>query len=149
MKHVNGSLIVNTLSSQCSEFIADAMGGGVYSMMGPKVSFFGMFTLSATGSVLLMLFWDNLSLVPVFITMAKFGISACFNMVFIASVQLIPTKLTGTVFGYSNVLARSITVLAPIVAEINYPTPLIINIATALVAAVASMQLILKMPKFI
>ena len=74
--------------------------------------------------------------------MAKFGISAAFNMVFLASVQLIPTIVAASVFGYCNVLARAITVLAPIVAELDYPLPLYINIFAAISAAITSLFII-------
>ena len=106
------------------------------------MGFVSMFFLSITGSSLLILFWTNVALLPVFITMAKFGISAAFNMIFIASVQLIPTIVAASVFGYCNVLARSMTVLSPIVAELDYPLPLYINIFAALGAGFTSLFII-------
>ena len=81
-------------------------------------------------------------MLPVFITMAKFGISAAFNMIFIASVQLIPTIVAASVFGYCNVLARLMTVLSPIVAELDYPLPLYINIFAAMGAGFTSLFII-------
>ena len=87
---------------------------------------------------MLMMYWTSISLIPIFIVFAKFGISAAFNMTFIASVQLIPTIIAASVFGYCNMVARTITILSPLVAEIVYPVPLVINICAAFLALVAS-----------
>lgn len=74
--------------------------------------------------------------------MAKFGISAAFNNSFIASVQLTPALYQASIFGFNNMSARLVTVLAPEVAEIEGVTPLLINIIVAGIAAVASLFLI-------
>ena len=97
-----------------------------------------MFFISILGSILLMIYWTSLELIPIFIVLAKFGISASFNITFIASVQLIPTIIAASVFGYCNTVARTITILSPLVAEISYPVPLVINICAALFAVIAS-----------
>lgn len=47
-----------------------------------------------------------------------------FNMVFIASVELIPTIFAATVFGYANVVARLVTMMSSIIAEKEYPLPI-------------------------
>ena len=142
MKYVDGGLIKNTLISQFSELTADLVSGIIYYKFGPRFAFTIMFCISIFGSILLMLFWTNLELIPVLIILAKFGISASFNMVFIASVQLIPTIVAASVFGYCNVSARLITVLSPIVAELDYPLPLYINIGAAMGAAFTSLFII-------
>ena len=101
-----------------------------------------MFMVTVVGSILLVQYWDNLEMIPIFITMAKFGISATFNMAFIVSVQLIPTIVAATVFGYCNVSARSLTILSPIIAEMDYPTPLYICMGVAAFASVTSLFIV-------
>jgi hypothetical protein len=80
---------------------------------------------------------------------AKFGISACINMSFIGSVDLIPTIFNARVLGIGNVFAGIITIMSPLVAVINYPGPLIINVITSSVAAIAASRLVVNLPKFI
>jgi len=92
------------------------MSGGIYFLLGPKNAFTSMFLFSLVGTCLLMTYHTDENLIPVFITIAKFGISASFNMCFIAFVQLIPTIFSTSVFGMCNVLARTITCLAPVIA---------------------------------
>lgn len=108
-----------------------------------------MFLLSLFGTLFLMIFWNNLTLIPFFITMAKFGVSATFNMVFIAFMQLIPTLYTATIFGISNVVARTVTIMSPLIAEMDYPTPLILEIIAVLFACFISQLVVVKLPKFI
>ena len=110
----------------------------IYLYMGPKYAFLSCYLLSAVGSGLLTAFWTNESLIPVFISMAKFGMATCFNMVFIASVQLVPTLFAASAFGFCNVAARTVTMMSSLVANLDYPTPLVVNIVVALCAAVAS-----------
>lgn len=142
MKYVTGNLITNTLASQSGELIADCISGLIYTLVGPKMGFSISYIFSILGSVLLLKFWTNTSTILYFIIMAKFGISSAFNMSFIASVQLIPTIFAASVFGYCNVVARTVTMMSSIVAEQEYPTPLVISISTALLAAIASLFIV-------
>lgn len=138
MDHLEGSLITNTIISQVSEFTAYILSSVIYLYLGPKPAFLSMYLLSVIGSGMLIKFWTDVSLIPIFITMAKFGISACFNMVFIASVELVPTLFTASAFGFCNVSARMVTMMSSLVAELPYPVPLVVNMIVALIAAVAS-----------
>ena len=123
MKNFPGSIIVNTLSAQISDFIAVILGGIVFNKLGPQQTFITMYSLITIGSLLLIKYGSNLSLVPVFIFIAQFGASANLNNICTASVQLVPTMFSSTIFGYSNVVGRTVTILAPQVAETYFPTP--------------------------
>ena len=79
MKKINGYLVILTCVSQVAEFCAFAAGGIIYEKFGPKMGFSSMFTLSAIGSIMLFLYHDNIILIPFFVAMAKFGISATLN----------------------------------------------------------------------
>ena len=102
-----------------------------------------------TGIVLLTFFYDDLDLIPVFIIMGKYGISATFNMVFIAYMQLIPTIFVSSVFGIGNFSARLLTAFSPLFAELQYPIPLVLNMAACFGAIVCSIFLREKLPRFI
>ena len=97
----------------------------------------------------MIIYWDNLDVLPVFIIMAKFGVSANFNMVYVGFVQLIPTMYITTVFGLCNVVARLVTFMSPMIAEVEYPYPMAISIAALAFAAGMSLTLVVKQPKFI
>lgn len=115
MKNVEGSLIHNTMASATSELVGDLVSGVLYMKLGPRYAFSLSYAISFVGSICLILLMDSeqYDLLPFFIPLAKFGVAAAFNMCFIAAVQLIPTIFASTVFGISNVFARTITILAP------------------------------------
>lgn len=113
MGRVKGSLVLNTIFSQAAEMSANYLSMFIYAFLGAKLGFLSMFVLSIVGSILLIIFFSNLTLLPVFIICAKFGIAASFNMCFMGFVQLIPTIFSTRVFGFCNVLARTVTVLSP------------------------------------
>ena len=62
------------------------------------------------------------------------------------SLQYFPSQFLGTVFGICNVTARSVTIMAPMVAEAAQPTPVLTIILTCLGAVVATR--FLKVPEF-
>lgn len=130
------------------------MSGFLYIKMGTRFGLSFSFLFSMAGSIVLIFITKmdiatQVTLIPVFISMAKFGIAAAFNMCFIASVQLIPTLHTATAFGICNMAARSMTVLSPEVAEIGGIVPLLLNIGVAGIAAFSSIFIKTKMPKFV
>ena len=131
--------------------MANLAGGVLYYFLGPKAAFSSMFVMSAIGSSALTyaINADKKELVPVFIGVAKFGIAAAFNLAFIAFMFLTPARLTSSFFGFSNVLARTMTIVAPVVANIEGDLPMFINIICTLIAAVTTCFLLVKLPRFI
>ena len=53
---------------------------------------------------------------------AKFGIAACFNLVYVANQHLFPLIAVATSFGVCNVVSRIVTIFAPDVAEMKPET---------------------------
>lgn len=137
MKKFKGDMAINNLVSIFSELGASVFTGILYYMLGPKIAFTSMFLLVILGTILLIIFWDNIGLIPLFITISKFGITAAFNMVYMAATMLVPTMFSSTVFGFSNFTARIITMIAPIMAEMPYPVPLIFTLGASVLGLVA------------
>ena len=151
MKQFEGSLITNTLSSQIAELLADIISMFLYRRLGAKLAFSSMFMFSVVGAALLWIFHTQKGqrqnpVLLIFIFMSKFGVSSCFNSCYLGFVQLIPTLYSSSAFGYGNVVARTITILAPLIAEKQHPYPLLAIIIMASIAALASAFLITKMP---
>lgn len=88
-------------------------------------------------------------MITVFVGVAKFGISAAFNMIYICFMQLIPTIFTATVFGYANIVARVFTILAPEIAEMKNIFPQILTQILTGLGAFSSMFILTKLPRFI
>ena len=67
-------------------------------------------------------------------------------MLYMGTLEYFPSQFLGTVFGVCNVTARSITILSPMVAEADPPTPTFLIIASCLIAVICSR--FLKTPAF-
>ena len=69
---------------------------------------------------------------------AKFGFSQAFVAAYLSIVLIYPTILASTAMGVCNLLARTSSVMAPIVAEVEAPINLLILLSITGVALVAS-----------
>lgn len=63
---------------------------------------------------------------PIFVIITKIGISGSFVTVYLCMVDIFPTLFLASAFGFCNFLARVLTIIAPQVAEVDPPVPMII-----------------------
>ena len=102
------------------------------------MSFFVLATLS---SLCLVTFADTEnpgSEMTVYIVLIRLGLSAAFCAVYINHPKMFPTLFAGTSIGITNLIARSVMIFAPFVAEISFPTPMIIFAILSLIATISS-----------
>ena len=139
LKYIDGDIYQNTIVSSVSEVTAYLVSGALYDKIGPKVSFIGSFAIGIVGSLFYILFSEaNKSLVPLMVLGTKFGISSCFNCVYLAN-GLFPPIYSSTTFGMFNFFARLTAMFAPMVAELKPKfVPMIIFCIMAGAACVVS-----------
>ena len=102
-----------------------------------------MFIVSGISGLLLIKNGEESNfLTPILIMSCKFGISAAFNVVYIATAQMFNSKVAATAFGICNFFARLTTIMAPMVAE--WPSPLPILILSALCFGASLMTMIIN-----
>jgi len=106
------------MASSGSELLAYILGGILYKKVGIRLAFTISFLISVVGG-LMILFWgtNNPQLMPIFVTLAKFGISSGFVIVYVSTVDVFPTLFCATALGFCNFFARLATILAPLIAE--------------------------------
>ena len=139
LKYIKGNIFVNTFTSALSEVPATILAGVLYQKIGIRITLVLMFTVAIVGSVsLLVLGNDRIDLIPIFILLAKSGVSGTFNICYLANAQIFPAIFSGTAFGICNIGAKLATILAPMIAEVDPPIPMIIFTITAVIAAVLS-----------
>ena len=118
LKYIDGDIYTNTIVSSVSEVTAYLVSGAVYDKIGARVSFIGSYIIGIIGSLFYILFSEsNKSLVPLMVLGSKFGISSCFNCVYLAN-GLFPPIYSSTTFGIFNFFARLTGMFAPLVAEL-------------------------------
>jgi len=76
---------------------------------------------------------------PIFVTLAKFGISSAFVIVYVATVDVFPTLFCATAIGFCNFFARVATILAPLIAEKQPPLPMLIFTSMTAVGSVLAL----------
>jgi len=137
LKYIPGNIYVNTSISSISEIVAYICSGFVLKIFGIKYSFLLSYVLAAIGGAFMVFFstaggnWTAF-----FVLFAKFGISFAFNIAYLSTPLLFPTRLCSTAFGICNVFARFATILAPIIAELKTPVPMLIYSISSVVAGV-------------
>jgi len=132
MKNIKGNIFLNTFSSSMSELPSIIISGIMYKKLGIKVTLVFWFSLSLAGGILLIIFGNaHENLIPIFVLFSKAGVTATFNLCYLANAQIFPAIFAGTAFGICNIGAKTTTILAPLIAEVNPPLPMILFCITA------------------
>lgn len=142
MKYVKGNIYTNSSISSLSELLSYVFSGVFFKKIGMKPSFFICFTISIIGAALYIIFENNENLIPLFILLAKFGVTSTFNTVYLANAMMFPSILVASSFGICNIFARCATIIAPEMAEVPLPTPMIVFIILDGLGAMFSILLI-------
>jgi len=74
---------------------------------------------------------------PIFVLSIRMGTSGAFNIVYIANKDVFPTLFKSSAMGFSNFFARLFTTIAPQVAEMPNPLPMIVLTGLNLFAILA------------
>ena len=75
--------------------------------------------------------------------MTKAGLGGVFGVIYLANF-IFPVNFASRTLGICNILARFVTFVAPIIAEMNPPIPMIVVIATSISATIIQTQLMIK-----
>ena len=120
-----------------AEIIAKLIGGVVLFKMGLKPIFIFSFVITFIGSGLLaVVTHGNDALISGLMVMVKFGICMGEIGIFMGTILLFKTTLVGAAMGYCNVISRLVVMLAPMVAEIDAPIPMMTIANLSFVGAV-------------
>lgn len=76
----------------------------------------------------------------ILIMMTKFGVSMGWVAASLSMIELFPSSLVATAFGICNVMNKSVAMIAPLVAEMPPPTPMLIVVTVTALAGVFTQQ---------
>ena len=149
LKYIPGSVFVNIIMASLSSAISNYLSSTIVVKVGSKNSLGCMFGLCAIAAFVLLIAESSQSdavdsrqndskVFPVAVMAAMFGCSASLTITYMAILEFFPTYLLGTVFGISNVVARLITIMSPMIAEASQPTPTVMLIVTCVGASIFS-----------
>lgn len=127
VKYIPGDMFTNVIVSSISELISTFLSGIVATLIGTKITLIGSFILSClAGLGLIMVDVNNTILITCAVLLTKFGISSAFNLCYLITADYFPLQYTSSVFGACNVIARLMSILSPMIAEIPNPFPMLI-----------------------
>jgi hypothetical protein len=146
LKYLPGNIFVNTYASAFGDLASTIVSGIVVRYLGIKYTLIASYSMATLGAFLICIWgWNtqeqNKWIMPSLVLFAKFGISAAFNIVYIGNSALFPTLFTATSLGICNVLARTATIFAPFVAEIDGVTPMWIVVGITGITTIACLFL--------
>eukprot|EP00347_Sterkiella_histriomuscorum_P017063 403350803 len=124
LKYIEGDFFINSIVASLVEVPAFLLSGYLYQKLGVKFVLPFSFSVSIVGSILLIIFYDQVHLIPVFILLARFGVGSTFNICYLANSQMFPTIFSGTAFGICNIFAKLATIISPMLAEVERPVPM-------------------------
>jgi len=86
MKNIKGNIFLNTFTSSLSELPAIIISGFMYKKIGMKITLISWFSIALTGGLCLLILGNaNENLIPIFVLFAKAGVSATFNLCYLAN----------------------------------------------------------------
>jgi hypothetical protein len=133
------------IASSIAEILACFYSSVITRVLSNKNSLISSYGLAFLGSIGFWVAKDNIdtiqSYIIYFILFSKFGVTVSFNISYVIMNELFPTLLSATSFGICNIIARFITILAPMVAILPNPYPMIIFCVLCLMAGLLSMLL--------
>ncbi|CDW90392.1 UNKNOWN [Stylonychia lemnae] len=124
LKYIKGDFFVNVITASITDMIACFLSGILYQTLGIRVVLVSCFLISLSGGFFLLIFQNFISIIPVFILLARFGVSASFNICYLANATIFPTIFAGTAFGICNTFAKVATIISPFLAEVEAPVPM-------------------------
>ncbi|CDW73598.1 solute carrier family member 5 [Stylonychia lemnae] len=139
LKYIKGDFFVNTITASLTEVPAYILSGILYEKLGIRIVLVSCFIISLVGGIFLLIFSNNTNVIPVFILLARFGVSATFNICYLANATIFPTIFAGTAFGICNVFAKMATIISPMLAEVDAPVPMTVFCIVSGVATVLSL----------
>ena len=146
MKYLEGDIFLNSFTAAFAETVAKLGAGVLLVKFGSKPLFAAAFLIAFMGATNLLLLREGADaiLASAFIMMTKFGVSMGWVAACMCLIELFPASLVATAFGLCNVSNKLVCMVAPIVAEVEPPTPMfIVSIITA-IAGLLSQKFKLK-----
>lgn len=122
-------IYTTAIFSSISEIVGIVAGGALYQYYGVKGSLSLSFFIATVGAMAIVgygLAHQESWLFPLFILVAKFGISSAFNIVYVSHSEVFPVLFAATALGICNFITRIFTGISPILAQIEEPFPMVI-----------------------
>ena len=123
-----------------AEGLAQVAAGYFSSKFKPKQLYVAFFTLSSIAGLAIVVMGNSEgdTLFIFLVLLAKFGVAASFTITYVVHGKMFPTLFSVTSMGIANFVSRLLTIAAPLVAEIEQPTPMLFFTTLCIASAVCA-----------
>ena len=139
-KNISGDFFLNNLTAGIFDIPITIVGGYLYHKFGLRPILFSFFLIAFLGHIAIVISSEtNPTLVPIMLTFAKGGVKVTFDLCYLGNSFLFPSIFAGTTFGFCNAGAKLATIIAPMLAEVEAPIPMIVNSILSFMGAFVSL----------
>jgi len=145
VKHFPGHTTTNMMVLMGTDIPAAMLAGYLFPRYSAKLLFVIFYIMQSCAGLSILLFTGTGSvtwLFPVLVAIARFGDTSCYAGIWIAHPRMFPTLFAVTSMGIASFASRGIVILAPMVAEIPYPIPMIVFVCLTSTSGLTSLFLI-------
>ena len=125
----------------CADIVAALTAGALLQYFTPKKLFFFYFLIAGIAGACMIFYIDKENpnqLVLLLVGLSRLGISCSFISVYMTHPGYFPTLFAVTSMGIANIITRVVVIVAPLVAELDFPTPMIIFTMLQCAACISS-----------
>ena len=141
LKNFPGVFEINMIVMFSTDIPATLFAGYLITELRAKVVFMTFFAMQSVAGLCILLFTnaqDPGVAFPLLIAIARVGVSGARLAVWAIHPKLFPTLFAVTSMGITNIVSRILVILAPMAAELAYPTPIIMFTILNIVAFFSS-----------
>lgn len=137
IKYIPGDVFFNIIVTCVADAVSSITAGFIAGSLGTQKTLLGSFFMAGLSGFGLIFFTEPIYIM-IFMLLTKFGINVCFTLCYIINAEYFPAVVCSRVFGICNIFSRISTVLAPLIAEISPPIPMVVYIFICFVSMAAS-----------
>ena len=104
-------------------------GGILYKRLGLKMSITVSMVISFSATVVIILIglhFQSHWTFPIMVVFAEYGIAASFTIIYVSHPTIFPVLFATTALGFVNFGSRSLSTLAPLLAVVDQPLPMMV-----------------------
>jgi len=139
LKYIPGDVYTNFAIGAAAEVLAHFACSLTFARIGPKCTFVIGFSLATIGGLLLALVEASDVFTPIVVCVSKFGICLALCGCYVSTPYLFSTIICSTAFGVCNCFGRFLSILAPIVAEVEGALPMLLFAGFSAFACITSL----------
>ncbi|TNV80154.1 hypothetical protein FGO68_gene7510 [Halteria grandinella] len=142
LKYFEGDIYTNVIIAGASEMCSNFITGLIFAKLGVTRTYLLSYFFGITCSTLFIFLSPSYEyLVPLILLGAFYGYSSVVLVNWISTPQLFPVIYSSSAIGVCNVFARFATIVAPQVAEIEQPIPMVVISVMGAISAMGCLML--------